>query len=130
MVAVNVGRPRTPLAKATATGRTVHDPKRFKARREPKSRALGRPSPELDVDERRAWAAFHREVPWLMEADRATVEAASRLRAQLWARKGDQIKLIGRLIQLLNQMGATPAARTKVHVPDGEEADAAEDFLN
>jgi phage terminase small subunit len=121
-------RPRTPLAKAKATGRTEHDPKRFKNRREPHSTPLGRPSKYLDEAECLAWDAFKREVPWLMEADRALVECACGLRAAVWGGVRDD-KVIGKLSQLLQQMGATPAARTKVHVPSEEETDPADEFL-
>jgi hypothetical protein len=121
---------RTPLAKAKATGRTYHDAKRFKDRREPASRPLGKPSPHLDDLQRQVWEAFRREVTWLTEADRTTVEAASILRAMLWAGGCDQVKIIGKLTPLLSRMGATPADRSRVHVPKDQEASPEDEFLN
>jgi hypothetical protein len=120
--------PRTPLAKAEATGRTTVNPGRFKNRKEPKSKPLGKASPHLDELERKVWEAFKREVPWLTEADRTVVESACILRAKLWAgSKADTT--IGKLLSLLGQIGATPASRSKVHVQDEGEADAADEFL-
>jgi hypothetical protein len=123
-----MANPRTPLDKAKATGRVAHDPKRFKGRKEPKSIPLGKPSPHLDELEVQVWEAFKVEVPWLTEADRATVESASILRAQLWAGVKCE-KTIGRLLSCLIRMGATPADRSKIYAPT-EETDASDEFLN
>ena len=64
-----MSRPRTPLAKAIATGEAQKRPGRFGSRREPKVVPLGRPSPRLTDAEKKHWAAFKRELPWLMESD-------------------------------------------------------------
>lgn len=124
------GNPRTPLAKAQATGQILKNPARFKNRKEPKSQPLGEPSDALDELEVKVWEAFKVEVPWLTEADRATVEAASMLRAKLWAGCRDE-KVVGRLLSLLGRMGATPADRSKIYAPkDDEESDPAESYFN
>jgi hypothetical protein len=121
--------PRTPLAKAKSTGQTLKNPKRFKSRKEPSSRPLGKPSAVLvDELEVRAWQAFQAEVPWLTEADRATVEAASMMRAKLWGGSRDE-KVVGRLLSLLSRMGATPADRSKVYAPPEEDEDPAAAYL-
>jgi hypothetical protein len=122
-------RPRTPLAKAEATGRTEHDPQRYRDRKEPSNRPLGDPSKTLQFNEVHAWEAFKHELPWLTEGDRALVEAACMLRARLWSGSRDD-KVIGRLLPILNQLGATPSARTKIHVPQDEAGDPADEFLN
>lgn len=121
-------RARTPLAKAKATGRTIVNPARFKDRKEPKSKPLGKPSPHLDEDQCRAWESFKREMPWLMESDRGLVEAASMLRAALW--EGLDVKVVTQLRICLSAMGGTPADRSKVGASDDEETDPADDYLN
>jgi hypothetical protein len=60
-------RPRTPLAKAEATGQTLANPKRFKSRKEQRSRPLGKPSTHLSDVERAVWESFKIELPWLTE---------------------------------------------------------------
>jgi hypothetical protein len=123
-----MARPRTPLAKAAATGQTLRNPKRFKNRREPAVRPLGNPSTWLNEREQEVWAAFQHEVHWLTEADRATVENACVLRARIWDGERDE-KVLGRMLSYLARMGATPADRTKVHVPKEDEQDPADEFL-
>ena len=44
-------RQRTPLAKLEANGAIAHNPKRYKDRKEPKARPLGKPSVELSKKE-------------------------------------------------------------------------------
>jgi hypothetical protein len=87
----------------------------------------------LDDLERIVWEAFKREIPWLTEADRSTVESACMLRAQLWAGNRD-VKVIGKLLTYLNQMGATPASRAKFTAPDdggsGSTGDPADKYIN
>jgi hypothetical protein len=123
-----MAHPRTPLAKAKATGQTYKNAKRFKQRSEPASRPLGKPSPWLTEREQEVWEAFKREVTWLTEADRSTVENACTLRARIWdGERGE--KIIGRLQSCLARMGATPADRTKVHVPKEDDQDPADEFL-
>jgi hypothetical protein len=124
-----MARPRTPLAKAEATGRTIHDPQRFRERKEPSNAPLGEPSRTLQFNELDAWNAFKSELPWLTEGDRALVEQACMLRGRLWSGSRD-LKVMGRLTSILTQLGATPAARTKIHVPEDKEADPADEFLN
>jgi hypothetical protein len=123
-----MARPRTPLEKAEATGRTIHDPQRFRNRKEPANKPLGEPSRTLQFNEIEVWQAFKRELPWLTEGDRALVEQASMLRARLWSGSRD-MKVMGRLTSILTQLGATPATRSKVHVQSEESADPADEFL-
>jgi hypothetical protein len=122
-------RPRTPLAKAEATGRTIHDPQRYRDRKEPANKPLGEPSRTLKLNELEVWEAFKIELPWLTEGDRSLVEQACMLRARLWAGSRD-LKVMGRLTGILQQLGATPATRSKIHVPSDDDADPADEFLN
>jgi hypothetical protein len=126
-----MANPRTPLAKAKATGRTVRDPARFKQRKEPpKQRPLGKPSARLTERQVEAWEAFKRELPWLMESDRTIVETASRLRADMWDSSDINIRAMTLLRQCLSLLGATPADRTRIHAPpEDDEVDPAESYL-
>jgi len=121
------GHPRTPLAKAKATGQAAHNVKRFKDRKEPQSVPLGDPPDEFDDYERVMWADFKREVTWLMESDRATVIVASKLRAKVMTDIATD-KDYGKLLSCLSRMGATPADRSKIYAPK-EDADEADEFL-
>jgi hypothetical protein len=118
------GHPRTPLAKAKATGRTVNNPGRFKDRKEHPSRPLGKPSTHLKGTALECWESFKREVTWLMERDRTIVETASLARASL-IDNGYDAKVASQLLSCLSRMGATPADATRVHVTKDEEADVA-----
>jgi hypothetical protein len=54
------------MAKAIATGRVLHDPKRFANRNEPESNGpLGPPPAWLKKPAADAWNAFDDELPWL-----------------------------------------------------------------
>jgi phage terminase small subunit len=128
-----MANPRTPLAKAIATGRTLKNPGRFKDRKEPANlQPLGDPPRWLQDDPAAlaCWHAFRREISWLTEADGALVEIASILRAQLWHRTWT-LTGISALRQCLNEMGATPASRSKVAVRDtGGPTDPADEFFD
>lgn len=125
------GRPRLPEAMAKATGAAAKNPQRFRDRKEPKVAKLGPPPEHLSAEEVEAWHLFADEIPWLGSSDRAILIAAARLRARLIA---DTLPLsaFGELRQVLNALGATPAARTKVSAPSGEKEDddPAGDYLN
>jgi hypothetical protein len=116
-------RPRTPLAKATATGRTLHDPKRFKNRKEPTSTGPLGPPPKWMKNEcqREAWETFAHELPWLNQSHRSLVGIASEIRGKLIS--GDEISVNGlNLLRLcLGQMGATPVDSSKITLPDEED---------
>lgn len=122
-------QPRTPQAKAKATGRAAHDPQRFRDRKEPKGKPLGEPSEGLTETQQKCWEAFRREMPWLMESDRALVETASILRARLWTNHDLGVQALGQLRMCISAMGGTPADRSKVSVPDEESDDPAAEFL-
>jgi hypothetical protein len=90
---------------------------------------LGDAPEQFDEREAEVWEKFKTEVNWLMESDRATVEVATRLRVRVLLNQyteGD----ISRLLSCLSKMGATPADRTKVFVPDAGKDDEASEFFN
>ena len=89
-------------------------------------RAIG-----LDEGEQRAaWDLIRREVPWLMESDRALVEIAASIRARVMAGEEVGVSALNQLRMCMAQMGATPADRSKVAVPDEPEGDPADRFFN
>ena len=124
------GRPRQPLAKHAATGALNHNPKRFKGRKEPKPRPIGKPSVGLTKNEVKYWHAFCREASWFTEADRSLLEQACKYRAQSFSRKGLSDTAVGKYVSILSRLGLTPTDRSRVVVPDGAETSSADDYLN
>src|ERR1700753_3466405 len=74
-----MARARTPLAKAKATGRTLHDKKRFAGRSEPVVKDPLGPPPKwmTNKHQREAWETLASEVPWLNNSHRAIVSIAA-----------------------------------------------------
>jgi hypothetical protein len=125
-------RQRIPLAKAEATGRTKVNPARFKDRKEPQSKRLGKPSSTLNRKEVQAWHCFVYEAPWLVESDRALLEVACILRVKHHATKRGSLNETGAFLRVLSKLGMTPVDRSRVMVTDGNdnETSAAEAYLN
>lgn len=115
--------PRTPVAKAKVTGAAALHPGRHAERTEPKVAGLGAPSAFLDKHGKAAWEGFKRELPWLAESDRAMVEIAAHVRGRLLGGEDVGVTALSMLQSVLSKMGASPADRSKVAVPDGEEAE-------
>ena len=82
-------RPRTPREKARITGADRNYPSRFARRSAPHTAPLGEPSDWMNGGQRTAWNLIRREVPWLMESDRALVEIAAYLRS--WIMAGEEV---------------------------------------
>lgn len=121
--------PRSPVAKAKVTGAEVKNPQRHRPRSEPKVSELGEPSGFLDQYGIKAWEGFRRELPWLAESDRALVEIASSVRGRLLSGDDVGVTALSMLQSILSKMGASPADRSKVMVPDGEEEDPSDKFF-
>ena len=120
---------RTPAAKAKVTGAAVSHPGRHKARKEPSTVGLGKPSPFLDPFGVKAWEGFKKELPWLAESDRALVEIAASVRGRLLSGEDVGITALSMLQSILSKMGGSPADRTKVVHGGEEEADPADQFF-
>src|SRR3954447_21809259 len=123
-------RPRVPQERARITGADIKDPARFAARSDPKTTPLGDPSDWMGGEQRVAWTQFRREVLWLMESDRALVEIASYLRARLMMGEEVGIGALNQLRMCMARMGATPADRSKVALPDEPDEDPTDRFFN
>ena len=123
-------RMRTPLAKAEANGAVANNPSRYRNRKEPDTRPLGKPSRGLTKKQVEAWEAFKRESGWLAECDRSLVETACQLRVRVLARNAtnDDMRL---LVSILSRLGMTPVDRQRVLVIDNAgQKTAADEFLN
>lgn len=131
-----MARPRTPKAKAAATGADQKNKGRFEARNEPIVEAgLGDPPDWLNDTEhnkpRRAWATLKREVPWLNESHRMLVATVSNQLGRLIAGQEIGVQASVFIKQCLSEMGATPSAASKVGAKpdDGSDVDPAEKYF-
>lgn len=115
--------PRLPQDKAKATGAGIKNPSRHHARKEPTGAPLGKPSVFLDAFGVQAWEGFKRELPWLMESDRALVEIASSVRGRLLAGEDVGVTALSMLQSILSKMGASPADRTRIAVAPEDDDD-------
>lgn len=126
-------RPRTPLAVARATGATKVNPGRYEGReRAGDWVSLGAPSPHLNTAEKTAWEQFRAELAHLVEADRALLEVACKLRAQLLDSDVDVgLKRLTVYRALLADLGASPTRRSLIQEPpqQGELFEEGEEFL-
>lgn len=122
-------RPRTPLAKAEATGRTIHDPQRYRDRKEPTNAPLGEPPRMVKTTlEREAWEALKRQGYWLTESHQGVAAVWCMLHARLVAGSTD-LKVMAQFLTYSRELGLTPASASKVHVPEDAQTDPADEFL-
>lgn len=130
-----MARPRTPRAKAKATGADTKNPARFADRVEPVVKDDLGPPPDWLTDTenckgRTAWLTMSEEIPWLNSSHRGLMEIASSIRGRLIAGQECGVQALNLLRQCLGQMGATPADASKAGAkPDGESEDPAEEFF-
>lgn len=125
------GRKRQPIEVATATGAAIKNPQRYRQRAAPKAAGpLGAPPARLDSDAAKAWKELAAELPWLQRSDRKIMEVTARLTARLMTDPDMGVSALAQLRLCLSELGATPAARSKVGAPDEEPDDPADKFLN
>ncbi|NGO63945.1 hypothetical protein G6N76_09690 [Rhizobium daejeonense] len=127
-----MARPRTPRAKAAATGADKKNKGRFTERHEPEvAEDLGDPPVWMPEKQQEAWRVISAEIPWLNSSHRALVEIASYVRGRLMAGEDVGVQALNLLRQCLGQMGATPADASKAGAkPSGEEKDPADEFFD
>jgi hypothetical protein len=120
-----MARARTPLAKAKATGRTIHDPKRFSDRKEPVVKdPLGDPPKYMKkAEQKEAWRTLASEIPWLNRSHRAIVSIAAEVLGKQIA--GDEMNMnsLNLLRLCLSQLGATPVSASNVSHQEEDTAD-------
>lgn len=128
-------RPRTPNAKAKATGRDTKNPGRFKDRVEPKvNEGLGDPPFWLVETEARkeisAWEVIRDEIPWLNRSHRIHVAGICNILGRVIAGQDVGVQALNLMRQGLGQCGATPADASKVGAMQGDDKDEDDDFFD
>lgn len=116
-----MANPRTPAAKAKATGAAALHPGRHAARKEPKTALIGQPPAHLAPSAKKAWALFTNELSWLTASDGALLEVASRVRGELMDGADLGVTKLSMYQSVLSKLGATPTDRSKVMLGDDEE---------
>lgn len=129
-------RPRTPAAKAKATGASQKNKGRFEQRNEPPVVDDVGPAPDWMVDTktallRTAWDVTRKEVPWLNSSHRGLLEIAASIRGRLMGGQDVGVQALNLLRQALGQMGATPADASKAGAkPDGDQTDPSAQYFD
>lgn len=113
--------PRTPAAKAKVTGAAAKNPQRHADRVEPQGSPLGDAPAFLDEFGRSSWEGFKRELPWLMESDRAVMEVCAQVRGLLLAGEDVGVTKLSMYQSMLSKLGATPADRTRISAPEQQQ---------
>lgn len=125
-----MAKPRTPIERARVTGSIKKDPARFASRAAPQVGRLGSPPAWMSAVAKKAWALLKSEIPWLAESDRGLVEIAATIRGRLMSGEDVGVSALNQLRMCYGQMGATPADRSKVHVPDEAPEDPTDRFFS
>jgi hypothetical protein len=124
-----VARPRTPDAKAEASGAKAINPGRFEGRKTPpRTRPLGEPYAAMTGGQKAAWNELREECPWLHSSHRHMV----RMAAQIIARMDEEeigMTAMKTLSSILSKLGATPTDETKVNHADGDEESPEDKFF-
>jgi len=118
--------PRTPIAKAKLTGADKRNPQRFRDRKEPKvsGRPVGAAPSYLTAGAKKAWKTFASELGWLTHEDRAILEVAATMRAEIMAGSTElPASFFTAYRQALAALGGTPTDRSKVASPDDGDDD-------
>lgn len=130
-----MARPRTPKAKAKATGSDKANPGRFVDRDEPVVHDPLGDAPEWlnDTEKNKqveAWEMIRKDIPWLNSTHRILVASAASILGRLIAGQDVGVQALNLLRQALGQMGATPADASKAGVvPGGEKTDPADKYF-
>ncbi len=114
---------KTPLAVAEATGRTQHDPGRYKNRNEPTTnRELGQPPAYFDHEHVKVWYEMADAMFWLQYSDKFLVEEAVKM---IVLSRNDKLPSTMRtqLMNSLKVMGGTPTTRQDVYIPPEDDKD-------
>lgn len=126
-----MARPRTPKAKARATGQDVVHKDRFDGRNEPVvADPIGDPPKWMTEPQAKAWNTLSAEIPWLNRSHRALLGIAASIQARLESGADVGVQALNLLRQCLGQMGASPADASKAGVvPGGEGKDPADQYF-
>ena len=126
-----MAKPRTPRAKAAATGADKKNKGRFAERAEPVvTEGVGEPHAWLKEDAQIAWREIAAEIPWLNHSHRGHLAIAAYIRGRMMSGGDIGVQALNLLRQCYGQMGATPADASKAGTqPDGETEDPAEKYF-
>ncbi len=131
-----MAHPRTPIAKAKLTGAAQKHPERYRDRIEPDTSGdpVGEPPAYLSEDARAAWLEAAGVLGWLVREDRLALEIAAQaiaaIRVTAAANKPIKAAQLTAARQALASLGATPADRSRIHIPgDAEEDDPFAKFV-
>lgn len=117
-----MAKPRTPRAKAKATGADIAHKERFADRVEPTGLAdVGEPFAWLSDNAKQGWREIASEVPWLNSSHRGFLAIAANIRGRMIAGDDVGVQAMNLLRQCYGQMGATPADASKAGVTPGDE---------
>lgn len=126
-------RPRTPRAKAKATGRDLKNPARFEGRNEPKiDEGVGEPFEWLKPKAKQAWKDLADEIPWLNKSHRGLLSIAATIRGRMMGDSAEEVgvQAMNLYRQALGSMGATPSDASKVGAMQGDQKDEDDDFFD
>lgn len=128
-------KPRTPKAKARATGADRANPSRFDGRNEPVVASPLGDAPTWLTDtpksmEVTAWETLRVEIPWLNASHRMHVAQCCKILGRVIAGQDVGVQALNLLRMNLGQMGGTPADASKAGVvPGGEQKDPADQYF-
>lgn len=124
-------RPRTPQAKAEASGANLIHPGRFKDRKTPKRvKPLGEPYAYMTDEERESWAELAADLPWLNASHRTLMQIACRVKARFQCGEEIGVSALTLLQTVLSKLGATPVDETKVNHGDDGDEDPSDKFFS
>lgn len=116
-------RPKTPLAKARATGAILNHPARYAVTAAASAGdPLGPPPNWLTAAQQLAWDDLASTLPWLNRSHSGIVGITANLMAQMQDGTAS-ISAMNLLRLCLGQLGATPADARRVAMPVANEAD-------
>jgi len=126
-----MAKPRTPTAKAELTGAKAKNPQRFRDRSEPDRMDIGDPPSYLSDLEKKAWAEFVFEWPWVQRSDRSSLASLCvmrvRMEADTTALKAADFK---EYRMQVSAFGGNPTTVSKIYMPKGdEEINPFDDFV-
>jgi len=126
---MTMANPRTPIARAKLTGADQKHPERYRDRKEPATSGdpVGDPPAHLGKAAKAVWKEAASIMGWLVREDRLALEIAANAVAAIreTAKDGEPIKAaqLTAARQALASLGATPADRSKIHIPGDEGQD-------
>jgi len=117
-----MARPRTPTAKAELTGAKAKDPQRFRDRSDPERVEIGKPPVHLNELEKKAWAEFLFEWPWVQRSDRSSLASLCVMRVRMETQKEDLKAADFKEYRMqVSAFGGNPTTVSKIYMPKGDE---------